>query len=266
VKHGLLQSIGRLLGWAALAIVLLGMYLPVAMTMLFSFTASRTATVWRGFSLSGYERLPHDAELWKGLEASIAIGSAASTISVIVGTLAALGLRRWLPRPRAAAQGLLALPLVTPDIILALSLAVFFSTLGVRQGWHTVVLAHCTFGISYAFVVMSAAVADLDDTLYAAALDSGATRWQAFWRVTVPILAPSLVIAWLFVFALSFDDFLITFMTKGPGSDTLPIEVYSQLRFGIKTQTVALFVVLFFVTLAGALVAARLSRRKEIAL
>ena len=101
------------------------------------------------------------------------------------------------------AQSVLALPLVTPDVIIALSLAMFFSALRVQQGWGTIIAAHCVFGISYAFVVMVGAVHDLDETLFAAALDCGATPWQAYRRVVIPILAPSLVVAWLFVFALS---------------------------------------------------------------
>ena len=167
------------------------------------------------------------------------------TITSLAGTLAALGLRSWRPRLKRVAQSILTLPLITPDVITALALAMFFSALRVPQGFGTVIAAHCVFGISYAFVVMLGAVQDLDDTLYSAALDCGATPWQAYQRVIVPILTPSLVVAWLFVFALSFDDFLITFMTKGPGADTLPIKIYSQMRFGIQPQTNALFVVLF---------------------
>jgi ABC-type spermidine/putrescine transport system permease subunit II len=255
----------RLLRWLMLALVLTGMYLPVLMTAVYSFNASRIGTVWTGFSLHGYTALFQEHDLWLGLRASCLIGATASTLAVTVGTLAALGLRRWNPRPRAAAQGLLALPLVTPDVIIALSLAMFFNALRVEQGWTTVVLAHGVFAIAYAFVVMSGAVGDLDDTLYAAALDCGATPWQAYRRVIVPILAPSLAVAWLFVFALSFDDFLITFLTKGPGADTLPIKIYSQMRFGIKPQTNALFVVLFLVTLAGAILAQRLTSGKGVA-
>src|SRR4029078_10655119 len=131
------------------------------------------------------------------------------------------------------------------------------------QGWGTVIAAHCVFGISYAFVVMLAAVQALDETLLAAALDCGVTPWKSYRRIILPILSPSIVVAWLFVFALSFDDFLITFMTKGPGADTLPIKVYSQMRFGIQPQTNALFVVLFLVTLGGALIAARLARSAD---
>lgn len=242
---------------------LAGMYLPVLMIFVYSFNASRIGTVWTGFSWGGYRDLFEQPELWQALLASCAIGAAASSLSVVAGTMAALGLRRWRSRPRIAAQGILALPLVTPDVITAVALALFFSALGVPQGWGTVVAAHCVFGISYAFVVMLGAVQDLDETLVAAALDCGATPWQAYRRVVVPILSPSLVVAWLFVFALSFDDFLITFMTKGPGADTLPIKIYSQMRFGIQPQTNALFVVLFFLTLCGALVAARLARRQH---
>ena len=245
------------LGRGALALVLVGMYLPVVMTFVYSFNASRIGTVWTGFSLHGYAALFQQSGLWKALEASAFIAASASTLSVVAGTMAALGLVRWRPRWRGIAQGVLALPLVTPDVILALSLAMFFSALGVVQGWGTVIAAHCVFGISYAFIVMSSAVADLDETLYLAALDCGATPWQAYQRVILPILAPSLLVAWLFVFALSFDDFLITFMTKGPGTDTLPIKIYAQMRFGIQPQTSALFVVLFVVTLGGALVANR---------
>lgn len=255
------RVVGRWIGFVALTIVVAGMYLPVLMTFVYSFNASRIGTVWTGFSLGGYSSLFQQPELWRALRASCAIAAAASSLSVVAGTMAALGLARWRPRLRTIAQGVLALPLVTPDVIIALSLAMFFSALGARQGWGTVIAAHCVFGISYAFVVMIGAVQDLDETLYAAALDCGATPWQAYRRVIVPILAPSLVVAWLFVFALSFDDFLITFMTKGPGTDTLPIKIYSQMRFGIQPQTNALFVVLFLVTLSGAILASRLMRR-----
>jgi ABC-type spermidine/putrescine transport system permease subunit II len=257
------QFIIRWTGRTALALVVLGMYLPVIMTAIYSFNASRIGTVWTGFSLDGYRSLWSATDLWKALEASCAIGAAASSLSVIAGTMAALGLRRWGPRAAALARGVLALPLVTPDIILALSLAMFFNALRIQQGWATVIAAHCVFGISYAFVVMTGAVQDLDESLYAAALDCGATPAQAYRRVIVPILAPSLIVAWLFVFALSFDDFLITFLTKGPGTDTLPIKIYSQMRFGIKPQTSALFVILFLTTLGGALAASRLTRRAE---
>jgi ABC-type spermidine/putrescine transport system permease subunit II len=254
------SAAGRWIGRAAIGLALAGIYLPVVMTFLYSFNASRIGTVWTGFSLGGYRELAGQTELWRALGASCLIAAFASSISVVLGTAAALGLRRWRPRWRLVGQGLIALPLVTPDVIIALSLAMFYSAIHVPQGWGTVVASHCVFGISYAFVVLVGAVHDLDDTLYAAALDCGATPMQALARVIIPLLAPSLAVAWLLVFALSFDDFLITFLTKGPGTDTLPIKIYAQMRFGIKPQTSALFVVLFLLTLSGALAANRLRR------
>ena len=263
MRHRLEQLASRWLGLAALSLALGGMYLPVLIVFVYSFNASRIGTVWTGFSFRGYRDLFEQSELWRALLASCAIAASASTLSAIAGTMAALGLRHWRPKAQVAAQGILALPLVTPDVITAVALALFFGALQIPQSWGTVIAAHCVFGISYAFVVMLAAVQDLDETLLAAALDCGATPWQAYQRVILPILSPSLIVAWLFVFALSFDDFLITFMTKGPGADTLPIKIYSQMRFGIQPQTNALFVILFLVTLGGALLAARLARRVE---
>jgi len=251
------------LGYLALAAALAGMYLPVVMIFVYSFNASRIGTVWTGFSLDAYRRLVLQSDLWWALVASCFIGVAASSLSVLLGTAAALGLPQWPRRLKSLARGVLALPLVTPDVITALALAMFFSALRIQQGWGTVIAAHCIFGISYAFVVMAGAVQDLDETLYAAALDCGANPAQAYRRVIVPILAPSLIVAWLFVFALSFDDFLITFMTKGPGADTLPIKIYTQMRFGIQPQTNALFVVLFLFTLGGAVVARCFMRHRD---
>lgn len=256
----------RWTGWLAVATVLASLYLPVVMTVVYSFNASRIGTAWTGFSLDGYRLLWDQTELWQALAASGLVGASASTLSVVGATLAALGLRHWPAVWRRLAQAMLALPLVTPDLILALALAMFYHALGVRQGWATVIAAHGVFGLAYAYVVMAAAVADLDETLWHAALDCGATPWQAAWRVLFPILAPSLAVAWLVVFALSFDDFLITFLTKGPGTDTLPIKIYGQMRFGIKPQTSALFTLLLLVTLAAALTLHRLARRPMVVL
>jgi ABC-type spermidine/putrescine transport system permease subunit II len=137
----------RWFGRTALALVLAGMYLPVVMTFIYSFNKSRIGTVWTGFSLHGYADLWHEEELWQGLGASLIIGAAASTLSVLAGTLAALGLAAWRPRTKLLAQGVLALPLVTPEVIIGLSLAMFFGALSVQQGFSTVVAAHCVFGI-----------------------------------------------------------------------------------------------------------------------
>lgn len=246
---------------AVLTGALLLMYAPILMVFIYSFNESRIGSVWTGFSTKWYGELFRRAELWAGLRTSVQIGFVASSLSVLLGMFAALGLASWHGRALRLARGVLALPLVVPDMIMAVSLALFFHAVGMEWGWLRIVLAHTAFGVSYSYVVIAAAVQDFDRNLWHAALDCGATPWQGFWRVTVPILGPSLCVAWLFVFALSFDDFLITFFTKGPGTDTLPIKIYSRMRFGVRPDTNAMFVVLFLATLAGVLVAAALQRR-----
>jgi ABC-type spermidine/putrescine transport system permease subunit II len=259
---------GTLARWFTRGMLILALgalYAPIAVTFVYSFNASeRIGTVWKGFSLAPYGRVFEQEGLWHGLRASLFIGVQTATVSVGLGTLAAVGMAKWRGIGRRGGQLLLSLPLVTPDIITGLALASFFFTLRIDQGWGTVVLAHGVFGISYAYVVMASAVADLDENLYLAALDCGATPWQAFWRVTAPLLLPAMGVAWLLVFALSFDDFVITFLTKGPGADTLPIKIYSQMRFGVRPETNALFVLLFLATLVGAVAAARLARRRDL--
>jgi spermidine/putrescine transport system permease protein len=248
----------RWLQRCTLGLVLLGMYAPVAMVFLYSFNESRLGAVWTRFSTRWYAELFRRADLWVALKTSLLIGLTVSTLSSVLGTVAAIGLQRWGKRTRRLAEGVLALPLVMPDVILGVSLAILYHWLGMTQGRLTVILAHGVFGVSYAFVVIYAAVEQFDATLLAAALDCGATPWQAHWRVTVPILLPSIVVAWLFVLALSFDDFLITFFTKGPGNDTLPIKIFSQMRFGVRPDTNALFVLLFLAALAGMVLAGSL--------
>lgn len=250
---------------AVLAASLVGLYAPIAMTLAYSFNASkRLGTVWRGFSLDPYRRVFEQRELLDALGASLLIGFLTSCVAVLLGTLAAIGLAQWRPMRRGIGQAILSLPLVTPDIVIGISLAVFFLALRVEKGWGTVVLAHGVFGIAYAYVVLASAVRDLDENLYWAALDCGATPRQALLRVTLPLLLPAMGVAWLLVFALSFDDFVITFLTKGPGADTLPIEIYGQMRFGVRPDTNALFALLFVATLVVAVAAARLGRRLDL--
>lgn len=254
---------GKWLGAAIVLLVLAAMYVPVLIVFVYSFNESRLGSVWTGFSTQWYPSLFHRRDLWLALRTSTVIGVIVSTVSTVLGTIAALGLAQWSKRMRSAAEGLLALPLVVPDIIMAVSLSLFFYAVGAKLGLTTVVLSQVAFGLSYAYVVVSAAVQDLDPTLHSAALDCGATRWQAFRMVTAPILAPSLLVAWMLVFSLSFDDFLITFFTKGPGNDTLPIKIYSQMRFGVRPDTNALFVLLFLVTLTAITLATWMRTRRR---
>ncbi|ADB16611.1 binding-protein-dependent transport systems inner membrane component [Pirellula staleyi DSM 6068] len=257
-----LVLLARRLCQLAMVVVLLAMYAPVVMTIVYSFNDSRFGSVFTRFSLAGYQRLFEESELWIALRTSVLLGAAVSSLSVVFGSLAAWGLKKWKPTSQQAASGLLALPLVTPDMITGISLALAFQAIALDRGYFTLLLAHGVFGIGYAFVVMQSAIADFDENLYAAAIDLGATPWQATRRVIIPLLLPSLAVAWLLVFAISLDDVLITLLTKGVGTDTLPMEIFSRMRFGLRSDTNALFTVMLLVVFFVALGASRMFRGK----
>src|SRR4051794_34633816 len=157
------------LGVPMVGLVLAVMYAPVLTVFIYSFNESKLGSVWTGFSTQWYPSLLQRHDLWMALRTSLLIGVMVSTLSTLLGTVAGLGLAQWSKRMRSAAEGLLGLPLVVPDIIMAVSLALFFHALGAKLGLATVVLSQVAFGLSYAFIVVAAAVQDLDPTLHSAA-------------------------------------------------------------------------------------------------
>lgn len=253
------------LGQAILAAILLVTYAPVLLVIAYSFNESKIGSVWSGFSTRWYGELWRRDELWSALRTSIVVGAASSTIAVTLGALAAWGIFHFRrTAAKSAAQGVLAIPLVMPEVIMGISLALFFNLAGIVPGVSTIIVSHGALGLAYAYVVLAAAVAKFDHSLIEAALDCGATPAQAHWRVTLPLLLPSLVTAWLFAFVLSFDDFLIAFFTKGVGYDTLPIRVYSQMRFGVRPVTNALFTLMFLLGFACLSLVAYLNRKDRL--
>lgn len=244
----------RLLGLAA---VLLLLYAPVAMVFIYSFNDSRIGSVWTKASARWYGEIFERGDLWASLELSVLIAFSAATGSVVAAVAAAHGLPAFSGRFQKLVRAVFLIPLLLPDVLMGISLALTYAAIGLPKSLLTVVASHLVFGVAYAFVVIQAAVEELDSTIYDAALDCGATPRQAFFQVTLPILRPSIAVAWLFVFVLSFDDFLITFFTKGVGGDTLPIKIYSQMRFGVRPDTNVLFVLVATVSLAAFLLVER---------
>jgi ABC-type spermidine/putrescine transport system permease subunit II len=244
-----------------LAILVALLYAPVCMVLVYSFNDSRIGSVWTHFSLRWYTELFSRGDLWAALKVSIVVASIASSVSIVLATLASLGVVKIRSRRIVdAVTGVLFVPLVLPDVFLGISLALLFNALSIPRTLLTVILSHLVFGVSYAFVVIHAAMLSLDPALHDAAIDCGATPLQAHTRVTIPTLRPTIAVAWLFVFVLSFDDFLITFFTKGVGTDTLPIKIFSQMRFGVRPDTNAMFVVIAVFGLLAMGAAARLGR------
>ena len=234
------------------------LHLPLVTLALFSFNSSRF-TVWEGFSLRWYRAAFADAQLMEGAVNSLVIAAAATMLATAAGTLCAYGL--W-KRRSPVLSGSLYLSLVTPEIVTGVSLLAFyqwvFRAVGFRLGLHTVILAHVAFCLAYVVIVVLARLRTFDPTLEEAALDLGATEWQAFRTVTLPALAPGIAAAALLAFTISFDDYVITSLVAGVDSETLPMVIYSMARRGANPVVNAISALIVFGLGALILVSERL--------
>lgn len=218
-----------------LVVCVLGMlffYLPILVLMVNSFNASRFSTVWGGFSLKWYALLFQQADIWHALRNTLIIAISATLASMVLGTLAAFALHRYRSRLQDAHYTLVYTPLVMPDILMGIGLLLFFAALRIPLGLGTIFIAHVTFCISYVAMVVLSRLQDFDFSLIEAAQDLGAGPWTILWRVLLPLLAPGILAGGLLAFSLSVDDFVITFFVSGPGSTTLPIKIYSMIKYG----------------------------------
>ena len=209
------------------------MFAPIAIVALFSFNSVRSLQNFQGFSLQWYERFFENESLRESLQASIQIAFVTMIAATILGTLLAFGLVRARTRWAGSANVLMLIPLVTPEIVAAVSALILFTQIGWQLSLTTITVAHITFSISYVTVVVRARLAALNPEVEHAALDLGATRVQTLRLVTIPELWPAILAAALLVFALSFDDFVISFFTTGESPQPLPVRIYSAIRFGV---------------------------------
>jgi spermidine/putrescine transport system permease protein len=243
-------------GIAGAALFLL--HLPVVVLMAFSFNASRFSMEWSGFTLDWYARLMERGDILEALRASLVVALASTALASAFGTLIALALARHAFPGRRAYQGLLYLPIVTPEIVVGISLLVLFAAAGVRLGLGTITIAHVAFNISFVAVVVLARLQGMGRDLEEAAMDLGARPWTTFFRITLPQILPGVVAGALLAFTMSFDDFVITFFVAGVGSTTLPLLVYSMVRRGVEPTINAISTIILVVTTLAILVAYRL--------
>lgn len=220
------------------------MYLPIAVLTLYSFNQSAYSAQWTGFSLQWYRKLLHDGRILHALENSLAVAIAAVIVAAVLGSLMAVGLAKYRFPGRALYRGVAYLPLIVPDIAIAVSTLIFLAVLGIQLSLWTIIAAHIVFCLAYVAIVVSSRLTNLDPHLEEAALDLGATPVQAFIQVLLPELAPAIVAGCLLSFVLSMDDFLIASFTAGTGATTLPMEIFSRIRTGVKPDINALSVVL----------------------
>lgn len=248
---------------ATLLIVLVFFYLPIAFLVLNSFNSSRFASKWGGFSMHWYQRLFERQDIIAALGNSLKIATVASLIAMVLGTAAAFAMERNRSRLQDAHRLLVTVPLVLPDILMGMSLLLLFVTLGIGLNLVTITVAHITFCLSYVALVVQARLQDFDFNTVEAARDLGATKTQAFLKVTLPLIAPGIFAGGLLAFTLSIDDYVITYFVKGPGSDTLPTLVYSMIKKSKDLPVInALSSIMLVVTFAVVAASQRLVSKK----
>jgi len=245
--------------------VYLLLHLPVLILVVFSFNASRYSVRWTGFTLDWYRRLTERGDLLLGLERSLLVGAVSTILATGFGTLLAVALARRRFRGRRALEGLLYLPIVTPEIVAGISLLVLFVAVGLPLGIATISIAHIAFNIGFVAVIVRARLEGMDQSLEEAALVLGADELTAFRTVTVPLLWPGILAGALLAFILSFDDYVITSLVAGTGSSTLPIVVYSMVRRNIEPSVNAISTLILLVTSLLIWLADRLLREQPLA-
>jgi spermidine/putrescine transport system permease protein len=237
-------------------------YLPIILLVANSFNPARFSSSWQGFSLVWYKRLFESPEIWQSLKNTLVIAVSVTAVSVVLGTTAAFALHRYgASRLQRIHYMLVYTPLVVPEILMGISLLMAFVAAGVPLGLFTIFLAHVTFCISYVAMTVLGRLQDFDFSLMEAARDLGASPWQSVRKVLVPLLMPGILAGALLAFTLSVDDFVITFFVAGPGSTTLPLRIYSMIKYGAPPMINALSTLLLSVTMTAVLVSQRLVNR-----
>lgn len=242
-------------------LILLFLYVPMMVLMVYSFNDSRINAEWGGFTLHWYTDLFQKQAVIDALLNSLTIALITTFVTTLLGVCFALALHRYKYRFEGAINGLVYLPILIPDILMGLSLLILFSQLGMELGQTTIIIAHITFSVSFVVVILSARLSGMGRDLEEAANDLGATPWQTFRYVTLPGLAPGIISAALLTFTLSIDDFVISFFVSGPGSTTLPLYIYGMVKRGITPEINALSTILI-VTIVGLMILSEFFRNK----
>ena len=247
---------------AYIGIFFVFLFAPIVLVVVFSFNSQRSLQRLDGLSLEWYRAFFENESLRGSLIASLEIALATMIVATALGTLLAFGLVRARTRFSSSANVLMLIPLVTPEIVAGVSALILFSQIGMRLSLLTIVIAHITFSISYVTVVVRARLSTLNPEVEQAALDLGATRWQTFRLVVLPALWPAVLAAGLLIFALSFDDFVLSFFTTGESPQPLPVRIYSAIRFGVTPTINAIGTLMLAISLAAVALALVLQRER----
>jgi spermidine/putrescine transport system permease protein len=237
-----------------LVLVILFLFLPLFVVVLYSFNASKGMR-WAGFSLEWYAKLLFDSdELWRAFGNSAIIAITSALVATLLGSLAAVGVKWYRFKSRNYIQVLSFLPMVLPEVIIGISMLIFFTAVKIPLGMFSIFVAHATFNLPFVFLLVSARLDEFDFSVIEAARDLGATERQTLMRVIIPSIMPGVMSGMLMAITMSLEDFVITFFVSGPGSTTLPLYVYSMIRYGVSPVINSLSLVLILSIMVLALV------------
>lgn len=225
------------------------LFAPIAILIIFSFNTSKLNFIWQGFTLHWYVKLLGNEAILSAFKNSLIVAILTTLLSTVIGTMLAFALVRYNFQGRAILNNTIYLPVIIPEIIQGISLLVFFVWIGMQLGISTIVIAHTAFCISFVAIVVKARLQGLDRTLEEAAMDLGADKIQTFLKITLPLTMPGIIAGALLAFTLSLDDFVITFFTAGVGSTTLPLKIYSMIKFGITPEINAISTILLLASM-----------------
>ena len=245
-----------------LALIFGFLYLPMAVLILFSFNSSKYGIRWESYTFEWYRSLATDETLVWAAFNTLLVATLAASLACAVGTLGAIGIFRYRFKGRAVLQGLLSVTLMSPDIVMAVSLLVLFIALHVKLGFLTLLLSHTTFCLPFVTMTVLSRLEGFDPHLIEAAEDLGADEWQAMRQVILPLAMPAILAGWLLSFTISLDDVVVSFFVTGPEFEVLPLKIYSMVRLGVKPEVNALASLMFAVSLLVVSSAQCLSQRK----
>jgi spermidine/putrescine transport system permease protein len=248
---------------AYLSAIYLFFYFPIAVLIVYSFNNSSYSLIWHGFTLSWYQQLFADTDLQLVALHSLVVGVLAATFATVLGTITAVSLYRYVFRGKQLLHALIFILIVSPDIVMGISLLILFSTLKATLGFWTLLLSHITFCMPFVAVTVYSRIIGLDKNIFEAAKDLGATDFTVFKKVIIPLLWPAILVGWLLSFTLSLDDVIVSFFVTGPEFNILPLQIYSMVRLGVKPEVNALCSVMFSLTLLIVLLSQLVMRKKQ---
>ena len=246
--------------WAAALAVYAFLYVPLAVVVLFSFNDSALNAEWVGFTTRWYGKLLQDEEMLRAAGNSLAIALTSAAVATLLGTMAGIAMHRWPGGLMRFLPFLVLTPVAMPEILLGVSLLLFFrQVLDLTLGLFSILAAHITFSIGFVAIIVRARLAGMDESIFEAARDLGATPWQTFRRVTLPLIVPGVLAGFLMSFTLSIDDFVITFFVAGVGVTTLPLQIYSMIKVAVTPEVNVVSTLLMALTLTMIALASRLA-------